>query len=621
MGGAVNLRDLPHHLTMHGPPIPPKWAARHLAQQNIRGDFKAEALHPYTADASGTASHWRIRARLADGSKWIRPMQCRGMFYELGEPQIDNAKKPLYRLHELANADPSLPVLFVEGEAKADALAKRELVATTAGGATSDDKADFEPLRDRHVILWPDNDEPGKAHVQRVAAKLLALGCAVEVLEISRLELPEHGDVVDYLRAHPDAAAADLMALPRTSEIAAPPASETTLPRRVEANLIRPTANLVCAADVQCEPIRWLWNNWLATGKFHVLAGAAGTGKTTVALSMGATVSKGGRWSDGTRCEAGDVVIWSGEDDPSDVLVPRLRAMGADVDRVHFVSGVSADGGTRPFDPATDIEALRRVWPIGTRLLIVDPIVSAVAADSHKNGEVRRSLQPLVDLGNEQACAVLGITHFSKGTAGREPLERVTGSLAFGAMARVVLIAAKLPDKEDRLLAIAKSNIGPDQGGFNYGLRQIQVPKDHKVSQPIWASRVDWGAPLSGSARELLATAEAHGDSVSDTPEEVEGFVLDCLRDRPVTAKQMQADAKGAGHSWDRVKRAARRLGVKPKKAGMRDGWIWALPGTSVPEESAEGSEGSTQNSVLSSHSSGDPLHSSDAQPQHRESF
>ena len=76
-------------------------------------------------------------------------------------------------------------------------------------------------------------------------------------------------------------------------------------------------------------------------------------------------------------------------------------------------------------------------------LLIVDPIVSAVATDSHKNGEVRRGLQPLVDLAAAQGCALLGITHYSKGTAGRDPLERVTGSVAFGALARLVFGTAK----------------------------------------------------------------------------------------------------------------------------------------------------------------------------------
>ena len=56
---------------------------------------------------------------------------------------------------------------------------------------------------------------------------------------------------------------------------------------------------------------------------------------------------------------------------------------------------------------------------------------------STKNAEVRRGLQPLVDFAGETGCAVLGGTHFTKGTTGRDPTERVTGSLAFGALARL----------------------------------------------------------------------------------------------------------------------------------------------------------------------------------------
>jgi hypothetical protein len=70
-----------------------------------------------------------------------------------------------------------------------------------------------------------------------------------------------------------------------------------------------------------------------------------------------------------------------------------------------------------------------------------------------------------VNLAQRLDCAALGITHFSKGTGGREPIERITGSLAFGALARVVLVAAKLPEDRPeggpaRILARAKSNAG-----------------------------------------------------------------------------------------------------------------------------------------------------------------
>jgi hypothetical protein len=92
--------------------------------------------------------------------------------------------------------------------------------------------------------------------------------------------------------------------------------------------------------------------------------------------------------------------MWSGEDDPSDTLVPRLIAAGADLQRVSFVGDYKEGGKTRSFDPARDMELLRDAikGAGGVELLIVDPVVSAVAGDSHKNTEVRRALQPLVDL-------------------------------------------------------------------------------------------------------------------------------------------------------------------------------------------------------------------------------
>lgn len=107
----------------------------------------------------------------------------------------------------------------------------------------------------------------------------------------------------------------------------------------------------------------------------------------------------------------------------------------------------------------------------GVRLLIVDPVVSAVAGDSHKNTEVRTAMQPLVDLASHLGAAVVGITHHSKGTVGRDPTERVTDSIAFTAVVRVVLLAAKVKDdqgNDKRILVRSKSNIGPDDGGFEY---------------------------------------------------------------------------------------------------------------------------------------------------------
>lgn len=177
---------------------------------------------------------------------------------------------------------------------------------------------------------------------------------------------------------------------------------------------------LKSGADLVPAPIPWLWRDWLALGKLHILAGAPGQGKTTIALALAATLTIGGKWPDTTRCETGNVLIWSGEDDPADTLLPRLMAMGAARDRVHFVTGTRIAGQLMTFDPARDMHQLLKAIETvgGISLLIVDPIVSAVAGDSHKNTEVRRALQPLVDLASNCNCVVLGISHFSKGGQG-----------------------------------------------------------------------------------------------------------------------------------------------------------------------------------------------------------
>ena len=232
------------------------------------------------------------------------------------------------------------------------------------------------------------------------------------------------------------------------------------------------TMSLLPASGIKPEPISWLWRDWLARGKMHIIAGQPGTGKTTLAMKMAATVSAGSQWPDGTKATKGNVIIWSGEDDPADTLVPRLEASGADLSRIFFAGEMSCGKERRDFDPAKDITALQAAIGTagGASLIIIDPIVSAASADSHKNGETRRGLQPLVYMAAKLGAAILGITHFTKGSEGRAPIDRVTGSVAFGALARVVIVAVREQDGDDgkpgpRVLMRAKSNIGPDDGG------------------------------------------------------------------------------------------------------------------------------------------------------------
>ncbi|MEW8461053.1 MAG: AAA family ATPase, partial [Candidatus Thiodiazotropha endolucinida] len=255
-----------------------------------------------------------------------------------------------------------------------------------------------------------------------------------------------------------------------------------------------------------------------------------------------------------------------------------LHACGADLSRVHFVSDVHQEGDSRPFDPAYDVPHLRKqlgTMKTPTKLMIVDPIVSATSGDSHKNAETRRSLQPLVDLAQSIRCAMIGITHFTKGTAGRDPLDRVTGSLAFGALARLVMVAAKNPEDGKRVFMRAKSNIGEDHGGFHYDLHQVELDKFPGVN----TSQLLWGEAIDGTARELLAETETADDSEHKSAmEEAMNFLTDLLDDGPVLSKEIRKDVEQAGLSWVTVKRAKKSLGIEAHKDGMNGKWSWSLP-------------------------------------------
>lgn len=190
----------------------PQQAARRLSAGAIRDGFRPSAIHEYTNE-SGSPLFWRIRLKHPEtGEKHIRPMRMNDGEFVMGEPPFDNGK-PLYRLHEIAGS-PDAPVFIVEGENCADALARLGIGATTSGGAGSAGAADWSPLAGRAVTIWPDNDEPGQQYGADVAEHLRALGCDVSLIDVASLGLPPKGDAADWLRAHPDATAGDVWALP-----------------------------------------------------------------------------------------------------------------------------------------------------------------------------------------------------------------------------------------------------------------------------------------------------------------------------------------------------------------------------------------------------------------------
>ena len=556
-----------------------KQAAKKITESQRRAGYVSTGLYLYK-DIEGSILYVRLRMDHPNGDKWIRPLSCNsaGEWTELKEPQFPDGK-PLYNLHLLVK-NPDKAVFIVEGEKCADALIKLGLLAITSGGASSASAADWQPLTGRETVIFPDNDPAGLQYAIDVTAKLTSLNATIKQIDISLLNLPAKGDCVDWLAQFKtihgrDATSADIQALPQKNDLIESPKSDY-----LQTGDTYPLVSIVCANSITPEAIQWLWDGYLARGKFHILAGQAGTGKTTLALNLAATVSIGGHFADGTKCEPANVLIWSGEDGIQDTLIPRLIASGANLDKIHFISEVTQNNEKRGFDPANDVQSL--IIATGNlnniALLIVDPIVNAVAGDSHKNGEVRRALAPLVEFGQRMNCAILGVSHFSKGTSGREPLERVTGSLAFGALARVVLATAKITEGEasKRIFCRAKSNIGLDGGGFEYEIQQTEL-KEHA---DIFTSYAIFGEAIEGTARELLAEPDNRdtGENGNSALEDAKYFLLELLADGELAQKQIEADAKGANHSWATVRRAKSKLNIISSKSKLDNRWYWKLP-------------------------------------------
>ena len=157
--------------------------------------------------------------------------------------------------------------------------------------------------------------------------------------------------------------------------------------------------------------------------------------------------------------------MWSGEDSIEDTLLPRFIAAGGDRSRLYFIcrAGWSREPSLRS---ERKWQASRKPPIPDLALLVVDPVVVMVAGNSHQNTEVRRGLQPLVTLAGVLDVAALGVTHFRKDSGaggGGSVLDRVVGSMAFDAVARLVMATCRGSEPESpRVLVRAKSNIGPD---------------------------------------------------------------------------------------------------------------------------------------------------------------
>lgn len=156
-----------------------------------------------------TDTSWVIRFDFEDRSKSFRPVHRADDGWSVGDP---SGKLPLYRITEVADHS---TVYVCEGDGCVDTLWSIGLQATTsAHGSKSPGKSDWQPLADKNVVILPDSDEPGRRYAETVCESIRLLHalndstCTVKVLTLP--DLPDGGDVVDFIKAHDSRTSEDL---------------------------------------------------------------------------------------------------------------------------------------------------------------------------------------------------------------------------------------------------------------------------------------------------------------------------------------------------------------------------------------------------------------------------
>ena len=177
-----------------------------------------EAIHELERRHGPSTSQWTyrdssrvvvgvvVRWDLPDGGKEIRPVSLHGDHWRIaGMPN----PRPLYRLEDLRDAK---RVYVCEGEKAVEAARSLGLVATTsAHGSKSSDKTHWSPLAGKEVVLLPDNDPAGLEYADAVVDLLERLKPPPTIKVVEMSDLPEKGDIVEWIELHGDAAEPESM--------------------------------------------------------------------------------------------------------------------------------------------------------------------------------------------------------------------------------------------------------------------------------------------------------------------------------------------------------------------------------------------------------------------------
>ena len=363
---------------------------------------------------------------------------------------------------------------------------------------------------------------------------------------------------------------------------------------------LKPNAIVVkmtCAADVIPRKVEWLWHGRVPLGMLTLFAGDPKLGKSYVTLAMAAAVSRGAPLPQGDAPDKpASVILMSAEDDLARTIVPRLKAAGADLSRVHILESIILprdDSENRdrsgpqierlPTLLAYDLDAIEAaVARVGNcKMIVVDPVSAYLAGtDDHRNAELRGVLSPLKAMAERLNVAVVLVSHLSKG-GGTNGKHRVIGSIAFVGACRANFLFVK-----DRNDTSGRRVLMCDNGG---NLAPIAPTLSYVIEDRSDGPRVEWfDEPVAITVDEALAAELEAGLNAEQAAErcECDKWLRDTLARGPVLVNRIWSEGQNAGFSRDALKRAKSRIGAASDREGFGPGskYFWRLGNASTDE-------------------------------------
>ena len=260
-------------------------------------------VYDYIGD-HGVLEYQVIRTDFKDGSKTFRQRRPDGQGGWVNN--LKDVRKIPYNLPEILYRKDRW-IWVVEGEKCVEKLREIGIVATTNNGGSGNWTEEHSQwIKDRKVIIVPDNDEAGAKHAAKVVNQLHGVAAEIRLLDLSS-ELPNKGDIVDWLDS--GKTKEQLAALVRKTPVISdklPDPGEIEQEQRA----VFPTLRLEQLMNMP--PIKWLVRTMYTRHGFAVMYGEPGCGKTFVALDIALSVASGRDFHD-MDTEQGAVLYIAGE--------------------------------------------------------------------------------------------------------------------------------------------------------------------------------------------------------------------------------------------------------------------------------------------------------------------